>query len=774
MLRTPSTHGGASPLRSSPACLGKNFAQMEMRLILSYLFHKFSFSLAPPYDTLMDATIKASDTNPRTFRGINAGAVSEDERFLVAMKLRSKSCKKLATAQSAVAFFYAVQWLRPQALKLNGMLDIAEHPMSRTLSTRAARVNSSAIVESKRVSMVPRSFLQVSAFLTFLPLQFWHHVGHRNRDEGTKMYEVVRVGKDRLVGEIIRLEGDTASIQVYEDTSGLTVGDPLVKTGLPLSLELGPGILDGIYDGIQRPLERIQQLAQSVFVPRGVDVPNLDREKQWDYTPENNIKVGDLVTGGDVVGVVRENGLFKRHMIMVPPGVKGRVTKVMPAGKYTVATPVVEVEESGKAMKVELFQRWPVREARPVVEKLQGKEALLTCERVIDALFPVTLGGTAAVPGAFGCGKTVISQALSKYSNADCVVYVGCGERGNEMAEEEPIMQRTTLVANTSNMPVAAREASIYTGVTTAEYFRDMGYNVAMMADSTSRWAEALREISGRLAEMPADAGYPAYLGVGHGERVTQSHIMGNAPCASSFGCAGARLASFYERSGRVQCLGNPPREGSITIVGAVSPPGGDFTDPVTSATLSIVQVFWGLDKTLAMGYQKLAQRKHFPAVNWNISFSKYIRILEPYFEKYDAEYSMLQQKMKEILQKEDDLQEIVQLVGKDSLSEDQKCTLEVAKIIREDFLQQNGFTDYDFMCPLAKTIGMMKVIVGFHEAAQKMMAEYSGEHKVGWNTIAVAMKDMIKKITDMKFEMPRQSEEHYKRTFNAGRGQVR
>ncbi|CAE7520846.1 vapA [Symbiodinium pilosum] len=565
---------------------------------------------------------------------------------------------------------------------------------------------------------------------------------------GTKMYEVVRVGKDRLVGEIIRLEGDTASIQVYEDTSGLTVGDPLVKTGLPLSLELGPGILDGIYDGIQRPLERIQQLAQSVFVPRGVDVPNLDRDKPWDYIPENNIKVGDLVTGGDVVGVVRENGLFKRHLIMIPPGVKGRVTKVMPAGKYTIATPVVEVEEAGKTMKVELFQRWPVREARPVVEKLQGKEALLTCERVIDALFPVTLGGTAAVPGAFGCGKTVISQALSKYSNADCVVYVGCGERGNEMAEvltdfpelttmidgkEEPIMQRTTLVANTSNMPVAAREASIYTGVTTAEYFRDMGYNVAMMADSTSRWAEALREISGRLAEMPADAGYPAYLG--------------------------ARLASFYERSGRVQCLGNPPREGSITIVGAVSPPGGDFTDPVTSATLSIVQVFWGLDK-------KLAQRKHFPAVNWNISFSKYIRILEPYFEKYDTEYSMLQQKMKEILQKEDDLQEIVQLVGKDSLSEDQKCTLEVAKIIREDFLQQNGFTDYDFMCPLAKTIGMMKVIVGFHEAAQKMMAEYSGEHKVGWNTIAVAMKDMIKKITDMKFEMPRQSEEHFKRTF--------
>merc|ERR1711907_458718 len=418
---------------------------------------------------------------------------------------------------------------------------------------------------------------------------------------------------------------------------------------------------------------------------------------------------------------------------MVAPNVSGRVKSVKGAGNYNIETVVVEIDDNGKSVGVQLFQRWPVRQARPVADKMQGKTALLTCQRVCDAIFPVTQGGTCAVPGAFGCGKTVISQALSKYSNSDVVVYVGCGERGNEMAEvladfpelttvidgkEEEIMQRTTLVANTSNMPVAAREASVYTGVTTAEYFRDQGYNVAMMADSTSRWAEALREISGRLAEMPADAGYPAYLG--------------------------ARLASFYERSGRVQCLGNPAREGSITIVGAVSPPGGDFTDPVTSATLSIVQVFWGLDK-------KLAQRKHFPSVNWNISFSKYIRILEPYFEKYDPEYSTLQQKMKEILQKEDDLQEIVQLVGKDSLSEDQKCTLEVAKIIREDFLQQNGFTDYDFFCPLAKTIGMMKVIVSFHECGQKAIAESSGDNKVTWGLIAGAMKDLIKKITDMK-----------------------
>jgi V-type H+-transporting ATPase subunit A len=564
---------------------------------------------------------------------------------------------------------------------------------------------------------------------------------------GTKMFEVVRVGKENLVGEIIRLEGDTASIQVYEDTSGLTVGDPLAKTGQPLSLELGPGILEGIYDGIQRPLERIQTIAQSVFIPRGIQVPNLDRDLKWEFKPLN-VRVGDLVTGGDIFGTVKENGLFKDHKMMIPPKVCGKVKSLKPAGSYTIDSAILEVEDQGKVTKVGLFHDWPVRVPRPYVDKLPGASALLTCERVIDALFPVTQGGTAAVPGAFGCGKTVISQALSKYSNSDVVVYVGCGERGNEMAEvltefpelttmidgkAEPIMQRTTLVANTSNMPVAAREASIYTGVTTAEYFRDQGWNVAMMADSTSRWAEALREISGRLAEMPADSGYPAYLG--------------------------ARLASFYERSGRVICLGSPEREGSITIVGAVSPPGGDFTDPVTSATLSIVQVFWGLDK-------KLAQRKHFPSINWNISFSKYIRVLEPFFEKYDSEYQHLQQKMKEILQTEDDLQEIVQLVGKDSLSEDQKCTLEVAKIVREDFLQQNGFTDYDFMCPLAKTIGMMKVIVTFHDVAQKTISESSGDSKIGWGTIYASTRELIKKITDMKFEMPRQPEQHFRKVF--------
>merc|ERR1719240_2008964 len=434
---------------------------------------------------------------------------------------------------------------------------------------------------------------------------------------------------------------------------------------------------------------------------------------------------------------------------MVQPGVAGKITQLKPAGKYKVDEVVAVVEDvSGQKININLFQVWPVRMARPSAEKMQGKSALLTCERVIDALFPVTQGGTAAVPGAFGCGKTVISQALSKYSNSDVVVYVGCGERGNEMAEvlsdfpelttqidgkEEAIMQRTTLVANTSNMPVAAREASIYTGITTSEFFRDMGYNVAMMADSTSRWAEALREISGRLAEMPADAGYPAYLS--------------------------ARLAAFYERSGRVSCLGNPYREGSITVVGAVSPPGGDFTDPVTSATLSIVQVFWGLDK-------KLAQRKHFPSVNWNISFSKYTKTLETYLGQFDPEYGHLRRTIADLLQQEDDLQEIVQLIGKDSLSEDQKCTLEVAKIVREDFLQQNGFTEYDFKCPLAKTIGMMKVIVSFHDIAQKTILESTGDHKIGWFTIYSAMRDLITKITSMKFELPRQSEAQYKKVF--------
>lgn len=568
---------------------------------------------------------------------------------------------------------------------------------------------------------------------------------------GTKMFELVRVGWNKLVGEIIRLDGDSAYIQCYEDTSGLTVGDPVRKTGKPLSVELGPGILDTIFDGIQRPLMRIAELTNDVFVPRGVDLVALDDTKQWEYHPNVKVKVGDLVTGGDILGNVFENNLFKDHKIMVPPKAQGKIKYIAPAGTYTVKDTVAEVEFNGKVEKIGLSHFWPVREPRPVFEKLPGVTPLLTGQRVLDSLFPSCQGGTCAIPGAFGVGKTCISQALSKYSNSQVIIYVGCGERGNEMAEvltefpelttlvdgkEEGIMQRTCLVANTSNMPVAAREASIYTGISLGEYFRDMGYNVAMMADSTSRWAEALREISGRLAEMPADSGYPAYLG--------------------------ARLASFYERAGRVKCIGSPDREGSVSIVGAVSPPGGDFSDPVTTATMSIVQVFWGLDK-------KLAQRKHFPAVNWTTSFSKYTRALEPYFQSFDPQFVELRTKIAEILQKEAELTDIVQLVGKDSLSEDQKLIMEVAKIIREDFLQQNSFTDYDFTCPLVKTTGMMRVICHFYDQCLKCIQDTaSDEQRIGWGTIYNSMRDTLGKIISMKFELPRQSDEAFKKAFKA------
>ncbi|VDM36649.1 unnamed protein product [Toxocara canis] len=419
---------------------------------------------------------------------------------------------------------------------------------------------------------------------------------------GSAMYELVRVGHSELVGEIIRLEGDFATIQVYEETSAVTIGDPVLRTGKPLSVELGPGIMGSIFDGIQRPLKGIADLTDSIYIPKGINVNALSRDARWDFEPNKNLHVGDHITGGDIVGYVQENLLIK-HRIMLPPLSCGTITYLASAAQYTINDVILEVEFAGEKSKFTMLQVWPVRQPRPCAEKLAANYPLLCGQRVLDALFPCVQGGTTAIPGAFGCGKTVISQSLSKFSNSDAIIYVGCGERGNEMSEvlrdfpeltmevdgvTTSIMKRTALVANTSNMPVAAREASIYTGITLAEYFRDMGLNVAMMADSTSRWAEALREISGRLGEMPADSGYPAYLA--------------------------ARLASFYERAGKVKCLGNPAREGSVTIVGAVSPPGGDFADPVTSATLGIVQVFWGLDK-------KLAQRKHFPSINWLISY---------------------------------------------------------------------------------------------------------------------------------------------------------
>eukprot|EP00355_Strombidium_rassoulzadegani_P010178 CAMPEP_0168619442 /NCGR_PEP_ID=MMETSP0449_2-20121227/6603_1 /TAXON_ID=1082188 /ORGANISM="Strombidium rassoulzadegani, Strain ras09" /LENGTH=588 /DNA_ID=CAMNT_0008660375 /DNA_START=67 /DNA_END=1833 /DNA_ORIENTATION=+ len=558
---------------------------------------------------------------------------------------------------------------------------------------------------------------------------------------GSKMYELVKIGWDKLVGEIIKLEGDTASIQCYEDTSGLTYGDPILRTGNPLSVELGPGILETIFDGIQRPLKEIAEKAENVFIPRGIELPCLDQNKLWDFVPSQELRVGDLITGGDIIGTVNENTLFKSHKIMADPKSNGRVVEVFNEGQYTVSQPVCVIETvDGKQKEITMSHFWPVRSPRPVVEKLQASEPLLTGQRVLDALYPSVLGGTCAIPGAFGCGKTCISQALSKYSNSQCVIYVGCGERGNEMAEvldefpeldvevdgeKHSIMKRTCLVANTSNMPVAAREASIYTGITLAEYFRDMGYNVAMMADSTSRWAEALREISGRLAEMPADSGFPAHLG--------------------------SKLAQFYERAGKVTCLGSPGRQGSISIVGAVSPPGGDFSDPVTAATLDIVQVFWGLDK-------KLAQRKHFPSVNWNISYSNYDRVLQEYYNQRDPDFMRYKVAIKNILQEENDLIEIVQLVGKDSLGEDQKATLEVAKLIKEEFLQQNAFSEYDYNCPLPKTIGMMKCIITYYENCRKVLLE---SQKSDTKKISMALieenfnKTIIKSLKEMKFIDP-------------------
>jgi len=554
------------------------------------------------------------------------------------------------------------------------------------------------------------------------------------RMAGAAMYELVRVGHQALVGEIIKLEGDHASIQCYEETSGLTVGDPVRRTMAPLCVELGPGIMDNIFDGIQRPLEVIAKKVGDCFIPRGVDVPNLDREKEWRFTRSKDFNIGDKVSGGDIIGTVYENEILNNHKILVPPNVSGEIKEITPSGKYTIEKALMVIENvHGVRQDLKMYHKWPVRTPRPSADKLPGNTGLLTGQRVLDAVFPAVQGGTCAIPGAFGCGKTVISQSLSKFSNCECVIYVGCGERGNEMAEvlkdfpeltakvngkDVPIMKRTCLVANTSNMPVAAREASIYTGITLAEYFRDQGMNVAMMADSTSRWAEALREISGRLGEMPADSGYPAYLA--------------------------ARLAAFYERAGLVTCEGNPKREGSVTIVGAVSPPGGDFSDPVTTATLSIVQVFWGLDK-------KLAQRKHFPSINWNISYTKYMRVLEEYFSKIQPGFIQLRKQARQILQEESNLQEIVQLVGKESLSEDQKLSLDIAKIIREDFLQQNAFTSYDYRCPLEKTAGMLKVIVTFYNCALEIIENSSGEQRVTMSAINEYCKDVKQEIIASK-----------------------
>jgi len=510
---------------------------------------------------------------------------------------------------------------------------------------------------------------------------------------GARMFDVVRVGDERLIGEIIRLSGDTATIQVYEDTSGLKPGEKVENTGRPLSVELGPGLLTSIFDGIQRPLEIIKAESGD-FIRRGISTDAIDKKKKWEFVPK--VKKGESVKPGDVIGTVKETEIIT-HKILVPYGVEGTIESIR-EGKFTVKDAVATIKASdGKKHEVTLLQNWNVRTPRPVVEKLQPDQPLVTGQRILDFFFPVAKGGTAAIPGPFGSGKTVLAQQLSKWSDAQIVIYVGCGERGNEMTEvltefpkledpksKKPLMQRTILVANTSNMPVAAREASVYTGITMAEYYRDMGYDVALMADSTSRWAEAMREVSGRLEEMPGEEGYPAYLA--------------------------RRLAEFYERAGRAVCLGKDKRLGSITIVGAVSPPGGDLSEPVSQNTLRVTKVFWALDASLA-------HRRHFPSINWLRSYSLYLDSLEEWYgTKIAADWSELRKNSMKLLQKESELQEIVQLVGPDALPERERAVLDVSRMIREDFLQQSAYHEVDTYASLRKQYLMLKIILHFHD----------------------------------------------------------
>jgi V/A-type H+-transporting ATPase subunit A len=508
---------------------------------------------------------------------------------------------------------------------------------------------------------------------------------------GARMYDIVRVGKEKLIGEIIRLDGNTAFVQVYEDTSGLYVGEPIESTEAPLALELGPGMLSSIYDGIQRPLDKIRD-AQGDFISRGVVVNSLDRTKKWAFKP--SVQKGDKVGPGDVLGEVQEYSYA--HRIMVPPDAPAGDIAEIKSGDFLV-TDVIGRLSSGAELR--MMQTWPVRVPRPAARKLDPTELFITGQRILDVLFPVAMGGTASVPGPFGSGKTVVQQTLSKWSNADIIVYVGCGERGNEMTDVltefpeledprngRPLMERTILVANTSNMPVAAREASIYTGVTMAEYFRDMGYRVALMADSTSRWAEALREISSRLEEMPAEEGYPPYLA--------------------------SRLSAFYERAGRAVCLGKDERVGAVTVVGAVSPPGGDLSEPVTQSTLRIVGTFWSLDA-------QLAYRRHFPAINWNRSYSLYEGLLAPWYSKnVSDDFAEQRTWLSAILAREAGLQEVVQLVGPDALQDAERMVIEAGRMIREFYLQQSAFSDVDASCSLEKAYGMIKAIRAFYEAS--------------------------------------------------------
>ena len=513
------------------------------------------------------------------------------------------------------------------------------------------------------------------------------------------VYDVVKVGEKGLIGEIIEMRGDKASIQVYEETSGIGPGDPVITTGEPLSVELGPGLIESMFDGIQRPLDAFMKAANSAFLSKGVEVKSLNREKKWPFVP--TAKVGDKVSAGDVIGTVQETAVVL-HRIMVPFGVEGKIKEIK-AGDFNVEEVIAVVETEKGDKNLTLMQKWPVRKGRPYARKLNPVEPMTTGQRVIDTFFPVAKGGAAAVPGPFGAGKTVVQHQVAKWGDTEIVVYVGCGERGNEMTDVlnefpelkdpktgESLMKRTVLIANTSNMPVAAREASIYTGITIAEYFRDMGYSVSIMADSTSRWAEALREMSGRLEEMPGDEGYPAYLG--------------------------SRLADYYERAGKVVALGKDGREGAVTAIGAVSPPGGDISEPVTQSTLRIVKVFWGLDA-------QLAYKRHFPSINWLTSYSLYLEKMGEWMDAHVADdWSALRTEAMALLQEEANLEEIVRLVGMDALSEGDRLKLEVAKSIREDYLQQNAFHENDTYTSLNKQYKMLNLILSFKHEAEKAL----------------------------------------------------
>lgn len=541
--------------------------------------------------------------------------------------------------------------------------------------------------------------------------------------KGTQMYEMVKVGEEGLIGEIIELEGDTATIQVYEETAGIKPGEIIESTGGSLSVELGPGILTSIYDGIQRPLENIKALTGD-YIERGVAVPALNKEKKWKFIPK--ISAGAEVKGGDIIAEVQETSSIV-HKIMIPPKVEGTLKSIATEGEYTIEEDIAEVETSAGLEKIQMIQKWPVRVGRPYKEKLDPDIPLITGQRAQDTFFTVAKGGTAAMPGPFGSGKTVTQQQLAKWADADIIVYIGCGERGNEMTEVlkefpeledpktgKPLMDRTVLIANTSNMPVAAREASVYTGITIAEYFRDMGYDVALMADSTSRWAEAMREISGRLEEMPGEEGYPAYLA--------------------------SRLAQFYERAGRVTTVGTEDKLGSLTVVGAVSPPGGDLSEPVTQNTLRISKVFWALDSSLA-------DKRHFPSIDWLQSYSLYVESISSWWNtNIGADWRELRDAAMVLLQKESELQEIVQLVGPDALPDKERITLESTRMIREDFLQQNAYHEVDTYCSPKKQYGMLKTIITYHENATAALDRGAASEDV----IALSVKEDIGKMKYM------------------------